>query len=223
MSENDELQSTVAVESGVAPSVEATVAEPLHSESEIPAEPEPAAVGDGTITEPVHSESAEPPVEPEPVAVDTSAEPTHEPTCGELAAMEPTASDDVEEIPANSAWMPLSEIVKSEFFHKLSRDGKELLLHFWRTGSRRIAVEEVWGLPRETESNRLASYTFSRGELARAVDAMMGKSEREILLDAITRATLSRKTSRAQLEALRLQAEILGLLPKDSETASGDF
>jgi hypothetical protein len=112
--------------------------------------------------------------------------------------------------PAVDGWMSLSEIHKLESFQKLSNDGKMLLLEFWRTGSRLKAVESVWDVT--GEAARIASYQFDRGNLAAALDEAMGKSERDRFLTSLARAVRSRKTTRNQVESLKLQAKVLGFV-----------
>jgi len=145
------------------------------------------------------SGGAEPAAEPQIAGLDTSG----------TSLVEPSA-----DVPANSSWKSLFQICRDESFVALSPSERIMLLEFWRTGDRIRATKLV--LPElDGEALRLASLTFNKGKLAEAVDRMIGKSERDRVLDQLSRAINSRKTTAAQIAGLRLQCELLGLLPKE--------
>ncbi len=162
----------------------------------------------GTFTESPVVDVAEPAV----------SEAMDESRCGSIT--EPASAEEElispDDIPANSSWLPPDQFIHTDWFQDLAFNEKVLALEFWRTGSRLKATKLVFPVL-DGKLLHLASLVFTKGKLAEAVDKMQGKTERERALEQLNRAIRSRKTTAAQVAAIRLQLETLGMIEKESQ------
>jgi hypothetical protein len=204
-----------AVDTGAEPEQELDVESP---------EPITAAPGE-TPTEPA---LAEPSAVAESFASGAEVAPA-ETGCDECGSLtiesEPVVAETPTVSPANSLWMTLQEVTKIPQFQKLSLEGKHFATAFWLTGDRAEAVKMIYrerGIELPDHAASLIDKQtdrFDRGLLSEVIDLMTGATVRGKFLKTLERALRSRRTTSAQVEALRLYGETLGLLPKDTDAA----
>jgi hypothetical protein len=125
-------------------------------------------------------------------------------------------------VPANEMWLPLTEIIKMPKFLALDLLSKNLAVAFWKFGSRLEAAKLVLrenGTDVDDETltgiAEVVAERFDRGNLADILDDMTGVTARTKFLQVLARAVNDKRTTKAQIAGLTLQAEILGLLPKE--------
>jgi hypothetical protein len=178
------------------------------------------AVRDAVATDPG---LAEPAPENQPVVVES--EPVVESAAVAPAVTDTEADEPDEQIetPAVANWMPLLDIIKTEQFQSLDTLSKSLMVGYWKTGGRIKAVKLILSESGIDEASqdviaRTVAERFDRGSLSELVDIMTGVSAKDRFLKSLSRAVKSRRTTKAQISALNLNAQILGLLPTEKES-----